>query len=383
MGGEVLGWAVKPRPWRPHAQSSVEQPGGTTQLGGAEPKKEIRKMLAAFGMHVLIKASAASQGEFKVSKLDEYLKKPVADLVADSPRLISDEEKERHRIYSLLLMSMVALNWNPNKRGVDDSLKPSPAKDYGINLLLSTPERPVSRGRSLKRDYLGHNIAAIAVDRDGFIIDFDFNHNEIFNSSTQHAESRLLHRVFSLNQIYDSWNVGASPEAASSYGQLLQGVTIYTSLESCAQCSGIMTLGNAKEVIYLQEDPGQYRIGNIMFRLTESIDPKVKGSAPRPIAASSFELSYYSQLSEKFSEYKASSGNLSITSFLCTEAAYIVFLEAENEFSKVASSELVFPDWKPKLLVGIESGLSNKAVLAECLGFYMYFADKGRRGTPH
>jgi hypothetical protein len=32
MGGEVLGRAVTPRPWRPHTQSSAEQPGGTTHL---------------------------------------------------------------------------------------------------------------------------------------------------------------------------------------------------------------------------------------------------------------------------------------------------------------------------------------------------------------
>jgi len=30
---EVLGRAVTPRPWRPHTQSSAEQPDGTTHLG--------------------------------------------------------------------------------------------------------------------------------------------------------------------------------------------------------------------------------------------------------------------------------------------------------------------------------------------------------------
>lgn len=319
-----------------------------------------------------------------MTKLDEYLKKPVSELVADSPRLIPQEEMERHNIYSLLLMSMVAFNWNSNKRGVDDSQKPSPSKDYGNNLLLSTPEKPVPRGKSLRGDYLGHNIAAFAVDRDGFVIDFDFNHNEIFNSSTQHAEARLLNRVFSLNQIIDSWNVGAPSEAtSSSYGQLLQGVTIYTSLESCAQCSGIMTLGNAKEVIYIQDDPGQYKIGNIMFRLTESNDPNRKALAPRPIPANTFGFNYYSVLSERFGEYKKATGNSSITSFLCTEAAYLIFLEAENELHHLARSGLKFPGWKAKLVTGSESRLSNKDVLEECLGFYKYFAEKGRRGTPH
>lgn len=318
-----------------------------------------------------------------MTKLDEYLNKPVSDLVAESPRPISEEEKERHKIYSLLLMSMVAFNWNGNKRGIADSLKPSPSKDYGTNLLLSTPEKQIKRGRSLNGDYLGHNIAAFAADRDGFIVDFDFNHNEIFNSSTQHAEARLLNRVFSLNQINDSWNVGTQSEGASSYGQLLQGVTIYTSLESCAQCSGIMTLGNAKEVVYLQEDPGQYKIGNIMFRLTESNDPNRKALAPRPIPASACGFEYYSLLSEKFGEYKKVTGNASITSFLCTEVAFLVFLEAENELHKLVQNSLKFPDWKAKLPSGNESRLNNKDVLEECIGFYKYFAEKGRRGTPH
>lgn len=136
-------------------------------------------------------------------------------------------------------------------------------------------------------------------------------------------------------------------------------------------------------MIYLQEDPGQYKIGNIMFRLTESNDPHRKSLAPRPIPANTFGFNYYSVLSEKFGEYKNATGNSSITSFLCTEAAFLVFLEAENEFYDLANSGLKFPDWKAKLINGSESRLSNKGVLEECLGFYKYFAEKGRRGTPH
>jgi hypothetical protein len=37
---EVLGWAVTPRPWRPHTQSSAEQPGGTTHLESFELPSE-------------------------------------------------------------------------------------------------------------------------------------------------------------------------------------------------------------------------------------------------------------------------------------------------------------------------------------------------------
>ncbi len=64
---------------------------------------------------------------------------------------------------------------------------------------------PTCRGARYAGDgqgdrYLGHNIACIAVDENGSILDFDFNHNELFNSSAEHAEARLVRRLFSLNQ---------------------------------------------------------------------------------------------------------------------------------------------------------------------------------------
>lgn len=318
-----------------------------------------------------------------MGKLDEYLDQPVRNLVADSTREFRPEEQERQRIYALLLMAMIAYNWNSNKRGVPENLKPSPTTDYGLNPILSNDATPVRRALFLKNDYLGHNIAALAVDREGAIIDFDFNHNEIFNSSVQHAEARLLNRLFSLNQISDTWNMGSKPDEPSSYGQLLQGVSVYTSLESCAQCSGIMTLGNAREVVYLQEDPGQYKIGNIMYRLTESSKPNQKALAPRPVPASAIGFAYYRMLNEAFNSLKASDGVTSITTFLCTEVAYRIFLEAEKEFSELRDSKLQFPTWQLTMDNGILSPMTNAGVLQECQGFYWYFARKGKRGTPH
>src|ERR1700735_4194847 len=90
------------------------------------------------------------------------------------PNVLTPEEQERHRIYSLLLMGVIYGKWNGNKYG-----------EIG--------------------DYGGHNIAALAVDAEGRIIDFDFNHNQVFDSTVEHAESRLVRRVFALNQVYDPW----------------------------------------------------------------------------------------------------------------------------------------------------------------------------------
>jgi tRNA(Arg) A34 adenosine deaminase TadA len=63
----------------------------------------------------------------------------------------------------------------------------------------------------------------------------------------------MVRRLFSLTNIYDSWKtgnpIGTKPRAAS-----LHDVTLYTSLESCAQCSGVMSLAGVKQIIYLQND---------------------------------------------------------------------------------------------------------------------------------
>ena len=119
--------------------------------------------------------------------------------------------------------------------------------------------------------YFGHNIACIAVDENGEIIDFDFNHNELYNSSAEHAEARLVRRIFSLNQAYDHWQTHGAGESFIPYANVFNGVTIYTSLESCAQCSGIMTLANMLRVVYLQSDPGQYLVGNILYNLSRPV----------------------------------------------------------------------------------------------------------------
>jgi hypothetical protein len=103
----------------------------------------------------------------------------------------NEELKEKHQIYLMGLMAIAAHYWNGNKKGVEG--------DYPLNC---------QRGESgyNPNSYLGHNIAAIAVNGDGEIIDFDFNHNEVFDSSVEHAESRLLRRIFSLTQVYRTYN---------------------------------------------------------------------------------------------------------------------------------------------------------------------------------
>mgnify|MGYP003339704964 FL=1 len=70
---------------------------------------------------------------------------------------------ERHRIFSLLVLALTHAYWNGNKYGKSGQYRDRDGQRFG--------------GTYAGGDYLGHNIAAIAVDGHGDIIDFDFNHN--------------------------------------------------------------------------------------------------------------------------------------------------------------------------------------------------------------
>ena len=362
--------------------------------------------------------------------------------------VIEDGHKERHRIYSLLLSGLLYDKWNGNKCGE--------VGDYGKwrteQILGNT-----SSGQKIYcgGSYLGHNIAALAVDGDGRIMDFDFNHNDVFDSTVEHAESRLVRRLFALTQIYSpaaalaggaSKSIGAQGFAAEeaaidrrrtvfetsptapvgptvggaafaaasphdrrpvAYGSSLQDVTMYTTLESCAQCSGIMCLANLKEIVYLQWDQGQYLIGNMMWRATRDRPAPSKYGAPRPIRGDEFDFPYFMMLNDACADFQAkvvmedgdgkplhpffadghrTEQSPSVTSFLCTDAARAIFRQAGEELDGLSLADLKQPQWRPPEK---PTALTNSDVLKEAKDFRDWAQQfqkvnlLGSRGAPH
>jgi len=314
-------------------------------------------------------------GKFWDSKVEKLASLPV--------REISPEEAERYMLFSRLLMALVSHYWNGNKRGKEGEY-PWRSKQKS------------SDGTYIGGDYLGHNIAGFAVDGKGEIIDFDFNHNEILNSSVEHAESRLIRRVFSLTQIYDNWSTGnEQPQVAqTSYSNVLNEVSVFTSLESCSQCSGIMALGSLKEVTFLQRDPGQNSIGNILRNLSP-VDSRYM--PPLPIPADTFGLEHFEALHQGYLRFAAevtttpffiSKGGVkdnsaSITSFLCTDQAMEIFDQGRQQFE--ATAKAAFPNYRPTGTDGkeIPGALTNNEVIVHARRFLAYAVARGRRGTPH
>lgn len=316
--------------------------------------------------------------------LQGYWNKPVSELATYKPKEpFSPGLKERHRLYSLGLMAITHHYWNGLKKGRGGNYPWNPDPKLG---------------KHMADDYRGHNIAGYAVDMRGEIIDFEFNHNKLMNSSVEHAESRLVRRIYSMTQINNSWDVeSAADKAADDYSTFAE-VTVYTTLESCSQCSGIMALARVRDVVYLQTDPGMYMIGNILRNLTEgtSLD------APVPVSSREFDLEYFSELDSQYDAFAKEVKNKpffiandgkqdtgpSITSFLCTQLAYDIYARAAQELEAYSKDEkqLAHPDSLPRPDRDgkpIPNGMTNQQVLSEVLSFRDYAINKGRRGTPH
>jgi tRNA(Arg) A34 adenosine deaminase TadA len=325
------------------------------------------------------------------------------DPIVAAPELANEAVKERHRIYCHLLMKLMVRFWNGNKRGPlgsyprrakqMEAVQPvQPTQRYRGDMIENPDRLRVNWDR-----YVGHNIACVAVDGNGEIIDFDFNHNDFFRSSAEHAESRMVRRLFSLTDIFDSWKTG-NRIGDRSRAFSLQNVTLYTSLESCAQCSGVMSLGGVKQVVYLQNDFTAYMIGNIMFNLANPVSGLP--GAPEPIAASAVGLQQFQALNDAnlafvkdIQDAKARNDSTraffispdktfvdfdpSITSFLCTDTARDIF---EAGGKQLDAMTLEFPNEKHP---DERDVLTNQECLEEARSFFKYADLEGYRGSPH
>lgn len=309
------------------------------------------------------------------SQLARHWDRTLADFAAPESPCIEPEMAERHTIHAGLLAAIVDSWWNGNSRGARDADYPSRAaqrRDDGTYL-----------GDRLGDRYLGHNIAAIAVDATGRVRDLDFNHNALYDSSIQHAEARLLRRLFDLDALDGLGADGDGGPRQTGLG----GVTIFTSLESCAQCAGIMALARLPKVFYLQPDPGQYLIAQLLHHLS---DTRVALHLP----ASAFGFPAFGQLSTAYGTFRESlaQGDYfwrsttdpalvdrapAVTSFLCTDAARQIYRQAATDFEQMSCR---FPDARPGQVDGL---LSNQEVLADARRFLDYATRSARRGTPH
>ncbi len=217
------------------------------------------------------------------------LSKPLAVTEA-----VTAEQEELDEIYTLLAYSVVLKDWQTKN---DENRR-------------------------------GHNIGCVVVDENNDVVFWARNCNHITQNGTQHGEVRAM--LGYLNKTH-------------SYS--LKGHLIYTSLEPCAQCSGMMTLVSIYRTVYGQTDPSY---GKALERLQLDSLALPDGYPPYPRKVISNRSN--SPICKKLEDAYTESGG-SITGFLLTDSARAIYQEAWN---KLLNYTVKFPQNKEKLKDAIE-----------------------------
>jgi len=148
----------------------------------------------------------------------------------------------------------------------------------------------------------GYNIGALLVDSEGRIVYHALNAVNECNDSTQHAEVRLIQGFIETTGRRD----------IASY-------RIYTSLEPCVMCAGMMIMTRAESVVFGQRD---YDYSGALERL--SLDSRELGGYqpyPRSIPAIQCEDSVSRTLDEAYADFRKRQPGEPLARFLGSAAA--------------------------------------------------------------
>ncbi len=199
------------------------------------------------------------------------------------------EAEERDEIFSLLAYAVVLKDWQ--------------TKD------TATPR--------------GHNIGAVLVDGQNRIVNWGRNCNKITGNGTQHGEVRLMTGYLNKKRSYN-----------------LKTHTVYTSLEPCAQCSGMMIQQSIERTVYGQTDPA---FGKAMERLDYDSLPAGYGPYPRPVISDLSTSPIAAAIDAAYANTKVGGG---LTQWLLSEEAHELYEVAQE---RLLSYPLRFEDNAPVL----------------------------------
>jgi len=260
------------------------------------------------------------------------------DLTTSPPVALTPAEQERHVILLSLAMALLFDGW-----GVDVG-RTERTRAYAY----AEPGRRFA-------DYLGHNVGALLVGRDGRIICYALNRNVQVNSTLEHAEARAVRAAI----MRANASLPASGAQSWTFGSLLRDDSLYATLEPCVQCSGILNLASVGTIVWAQDDPGQRHIANVIYNL--GVQPR----PPLPIRATF--LPWWDELDAAYLRFRADSSQaarIGLTSFLETVEAYAVYRRAATGFEALtarhAANEAVLRDarsfrerWRGGLAAGL------------------------------
>ncbi|CAM2978780.1 nucleoside deaminase [Helicobacter burdigaliensis] len=177
---------------------------------------------------------------------------------------------ERDHIYSLLSLAIVYENWqvkSKNKRG--------------------------------------HNIGSVIVDNHtNKPVFWARNSVDITHNGTQHGEVRLATNLLN----------------CQGFDKYLKNYTLYTTLEPCIMCTGMLSMVQIPKVVYVQKD--------VDYGNTQEMIKSAK--YPRSYEVYSVDNVYKQSLEKGFEKYKSSVAP-SVTAYLLTDEAKKIYENATKE----------------------------------------------------
>ena len=165
----------------------------------------------------------------------------------------------------------------------------------------------------------GYNIGSVLVKNDTHEVAFNAtNAVNITHNMTQHGEVRLMNCYLA--------------KYGSATMKDLKGYTLYTTLEPCAQCSGMMFLTNLPRVVYGQTDPS---FGKAVERLELDSRALPMGYPPYPrsdiVHSEGSKALYRYYLDDLYEEYQKAHPDAHITEFLASPKIAQVYREAVHD----------------------------------------------------
>lgn len=171
----------------------------------------------------------------------------------------------------------------------------------------------------------GYNIGSVLIDWPNGKAWWARNNVGCFNNGTQHGEVRAMQQyTFAMNQYY------------------LDKATIYTTLEPCAMCAGMMSMEKVGRTIYAQHDPS---FGDALQRLALDSTSLPKGYAPYPRVTKPIPsaLGFYTAINDEYAKFCSPKpfAECNIVQFLATQPAQTLY---ENETKIFLNYKPVYPE---------------------------------------
>lgn len=171
----------------------------------------------------------------------------------------------------------------------------------------------------------GYNIGSVLIDWPNGKAWWARNNVGCFNNGTQHGEVRAMQQyTFSTNQYY------------------LDKAAIYTTLEPCVMCAGMMSMEKVGRAIYAQHDPS---FGDALQRLALDTTSLPKGYPPYPRVTKPVPsaLGFYKAINDAYANFCKPKpfSECNIVQFLATATAKALY---ENETRTFLSYKPVYPE---------------------------------------